>query len=125
MMKIELTKREASFVPREMIKGTVSWSDTEGTSLEVRLIWYTVGKGDRDFEVVAVHKSPSFSASGKTTFEFLAPTRPQSFSGKLISLQWAIEAIVFPSKSSERAELAISNTGSEIKLANLSLAEPT
>jgi hypothetical protein len=123
MIKIELVKHEANFVPAERIAGMVSWSEAEGTSLEVRLIWYTVGKGDRDFGLVATHQVSSFESSGKEDFEFAAPTRPQSFSGKHISLQWAIEAIIFPSQTSQRADLTISNNGKEIVLGSLSESE--
>ncbi len=116
MITIELDKSEAIFSPAETISGTVSWSEAEGTSMEARLIWYTVGKGDQDFELIAVHKVAAFDSSGSERFEFIAPSRPQSFSGKLISLQWAIEAIIFPDKSAQRAEFAISKTDREVVL---------
>jgi len=116
MIKIELEKSEPVFAPAEKISGSVAWDQADGTSMEVRLIWYTVGKGDRDFELVAVHKVAAFKPSGTERFEFAAPGRPQSFSGKLISLQWAIEAIIFPNQSAERATLTISKTGEEILL---------
>ena len=118
MIKIELDKKEAMFAPAETISGTVSWAEAEGTSMEARLIWYTVGKGDQDFELVAVHEVAAFGPAGSERFEFIAPSRPQSFSGKLISLQWAIEAIIFPDKSAQRATLAISKSGQEIVLAS-------
>lgn len=123
MIKIELAKHEASFVPAESIAGTVNWSEAEGTSLEVRLIWYTVGKGDRDFELVASHLVSNFQPSGREQFTFVAPTRPQSFSGKHISLQWAIEAIIFPDQTSERVNLTISNSGAEIILGTFSKSD--
>jgi len=123
MIKFQLEKPGGKFVPSETIAGTVNWSESEGASLEVRLIWYTVGKGDRDFEVVAAHKVSQLQPSGGERFEFTAPARPQSFSGKLISLQWAIEVIVFPAKDAERINLTISNTGDEIMLASVSKAE--
>ncbi len=116
MIKIELVNPEPTFAPAETIAGIVAWSEAEGTSMEVRLIWYTVGKGDRDFELVAAHKVAAFGPSGSENFEFIAPSRPQSFSGKHISLQWAVEAIIFPDKSAERITLAISKTGKEVVL---------
>jgi len=125
MIKIELAKHEANFVPAERIAGTVTWSEAEGTSMEVRLIWYTVGKGDRDFGLVATHQVSKFEPSGSERFGFDAPTRPQSFSGKHISLQWAVEVIIFPSQTSQRANLMISNTGSEIILGSISEKDPS
>ena len=123
MIKIKLAKPEANFVPAEQIAGKVTWSEAEGDSLEVRLIWYTVGKGDRDFGVVATHRVAEFGSSGGEKFEFFAPNRPQSFSGKLISLQWALEMIVFPSQAATRIDLTISNTGSESVLGTVSKSE--
>ena len=123
MIKIELDKKEAMFAPAETISGTVSWSEAEGTSMEARLIWYTVGKGDQDFELVAVHEAVGFGPAGSERFEFIAPSRPLSFSGKLISLQWAIEAIIFPEKSADRVTLAISKSGQEIVLASSPASE--
>lgn len=120
MIEIELSKSAANFVPGETIAGTVTWSQEEGVSLEIRLIWYTVGKGDRDFALVAAHKVASFAPVGTEAFEFAAPARPQSFSGKLISLQWAIEAIIFPDQNAQRVDLTISKTGQEIVLASAS-----
>lgn len=123
MIKIELAKHEASFVPAENIVGTVTWSEAEGTSFEARLIWYTVGKGDLDFGLVASHQVSDFQPSGREHFSFVAPTRPQSFSGKHISLQWAIEAIIFPDQTSERINLTISKNGAEIILGSISKSD--
>lgn len=116
MISIELTNDSATFLPGDVIEGTVRWGEEEGTSLEVRLIWFTQGKGDRDFELVNVHKVASFGPSGSERFQFAAPNRPLSFSGKLISLQWSIEAIVFPNESTARQDLTISHSGQEINL---------
>lgn len=123
MIAIELTNQSPAFLPGDAIEGTVRWSEEQGTSLEIRLIWFTQGKGDRDFELIDVHTVPSLAPSGSERFQFQAPHRPQSFSGKLISLQWAIEAIVFPHESTARQDLTISSTGSEITLVNHALDE--
>lgn len=123
MINIKLAKHEANFVPAERIAGKVTWSEAVGDSLEVRLIWYTAGKGERDFGVVATHRVSDFGSSGGEQFEFVAPNRPQSFSGKLMSLQWALEMIVFPSQAATRIDLTISSTGSEIVLGTVSKSE--
>jgi len=116
MIKVQTENSEASFRPGEVISGSVQWNEEEGDTMEVRLIWYTRGKGDRDFELVATHTVSAFGPAGSERFEFMAPNRPQSFSGKLIFLQWALEAIVFPGQNSDRLDLTISNTGNEIDL---------
>lgn len=116
MIKIQFENSEAAYRPGDTISGTVEWSDEEGDALEARLIWFTRGKGDRDFELVAVQHVAAFSAAGSEKFQFAAPHRPQSFAGKNISLQWAIEAIVFPSHNSELQNLTISSSGIEIDI---------
>jgi len=116
MIKVQLENAEAVFRPGDTISGSVEWSDEEGDSLEVRLIWFTRGKGDRDFELILAHTVSAFGPSGSERFQFSAPHRPQSFAGKLISLQWAIEAIAFPSHNSEIKELTISSSGKEIEI---------
>ena len=77
--------------------------------LSIRLIWFTQGKGDRDYataDSVDVELSEAYKG---TAFEFILPTRPLSFSGKLISLTWAVEAVVKPSNQSALAEFALTD----------------
>ena len=51
-MEIQLS--QTSFGPGDSIRGTVHWQPEESIaeSIEIRLIWYTAGKGDRDHEIV-------------------------------------------------------------------------
>jgi hypothetical protein len=118
MIAISIDQPTSNFRPGEIISGTVSWSDlapqTEG--LETRLLWYTEGKGSQDVEVVDSVKHEAPQSAGSFRFEFVAPTRPFSFSGKLISLLWTIEVVLFPSHEGFREPLTISSDGSEIKL---------
>ena len=119
MLKINLDK--SSFKTGEKISGEIVWSDerSETERIETRLIWYTQGKGDQDFEVIdsiSFEMSGASSQNGQSRFDFVAPNRPLSFSGKLISLIWAVEAIVYPGKHGERTDIVISRTGSEIVL---------
>lgn len=116
MIKIQLDNPESTYRPGDTIFGTVEWSEEEGDALEARLIWFTRGKGDRDFELVAVQHVASFGPAGSERFQFTAPHRPQSFAGKIMSLQWAIETIVFPNQQSERQNLTISSSGAEIDI---------
>ena len=107
------------FAPGQPIEGTVEWSDlpVKTKSIEVRLIWHTEGKGTLDFELIA-SKEIDFSSltEGSGSFSFIAPHRPLSFSGQLISLVWAIEVIAFPTQESERKHILISNSKHEILL---------
>jgi hypothetical protein len=53
---------------------------------------------------------------GQEKFEFALPEGPQSFSGKLISLIWAVELVVEKSKESQRIEFVLSPFDAEIVL---------
>jgi hypothetical protein len=64
--------------------------------IEVRLFWYTQGKGTRDVEVVDSLRVDNPEPSGHTRFSFQLPAGPYSFSGRLITLDWAIEAVALP-----------------------------
>ena len=130
MITIKLTKeinaQLNAYRPNEPITGEVCWSGlpTESEQIQVRLIWYTEGKGTQDFAIVASEKLDAPVQQGSHRFEFIAPNRPCSFSGKLISLIWAIEVIVFPSKKAERKTLVVSPSGSEILLIPIERPQP-
>lgn len=119
MISIELDSQTKTFQPGDKISGTVTWEDLTETKLETRLIWYTQGKGDRDVGFIDVHRVESPPPSGKARFDFTAPNRPYSYSGKLTSLIWAVEALTFPNKIAEQAKLTISPGGNEIVLTPL------
>jgi len=117
MIRIETPSEK--FMPGQLVDGTISWSDLpeKTNSVEARLIWYTEGKGSMDFELIASQQVDfQQAAQGQASFSFIAPHRPLSFSGKIISLVWAIEAIAFPGEQSDRKLITISPSGSEILL---------
>ena len=107
MIEIKLDGDRTSFKPGEAVEGVVTGGSG---ALEARLFWYTEGKGTQDLEVVA---SQPLDASGR--FRLALPAAPYSFSGKLISLIWAVEAVGDPS-ASPRVELLVSPDGAEILL---------
>ena len=110
---IEFHQTEHTWKPGQLISGEVTWKDLdpESESIEIRLIWFTRGKGDRDFEVIHAKSVDRPEVAGGEPFEFPAPNWPASFSGKLLSLIWAIEVICFPSRTAENHEIVISPTG--------------
>lgn len=120
MITIQLTDPDSKYSPGEPIRGTVRWSSPESKpdSIDIRLIWFTRGKGNRDVEVVGNSAFEPSGESGEHEFEFQAPEHPYSFSGKLISLVWAIEAISFPENEAEQAELTIAPRGVEVILSS-------
>ena len=119
-LRVELDDRRTGFAPGERIRGTASWRLEEpAEALEVRLFWYTRGKGERDVGIVDTVKIDSGTREGSREFSFRAPPAPLSFSGKLISLIWSIELVVLPGGDASRREIMLSRTGEEIRLGSL------
>ena len=80
------------------------------------MIWFTRGKGTQDVGVVNQRTIASPGRIGNQRFDFKLPEGPYSFSGKLISVVWALELVTPKGKDSARAEFSLSPTGSEIEL---------
>ena len=118
MYQISLDNADGKFLAGSKIVGYVNWQgiSEKADRIEIRLIWYTQGKGDRDFQINAAQTIATPGTNGESNFEFLAPARPYSFSGKLISLSWAIEVVEFPSLEATRKEITLSKTGEEVSL---------
>jgi hypothetical protein len=96
------------FKPGELIEGRASWYlDEEVDAVEVRLFWYTTGKGTQDVGIVRVLRTDSPDPSGHRDFSIRVPEEPYSFSGKLITLAWAVELVVLPGGETERLDLQI------------------
>jgi hypothetical protein len=116
-LRVELEEPGAAFRPGETIQGTASWSLLEAPeALEVRLFWFTQGKGDQDVGVMETAALEGAGREGSRDFTFTAPEAPLSFSGKLISLVWAVELVALPRGDAGRCELVISHTGEEIRI---------
>jgi hypothetical protein len=119
MDRIEVSTRDGrlSFRPGDVIEGMVSWRLGEAPrSVELRLFWYTEGKGDRDLEIVTAVPFEAPEAEDRRAFRLTAPAEPWSFSGKLISLTWALEAVAEPGSKAGRIEIVLSPSESEILL---------
>lgn len=107
MIALRLDREPASYRPQEAVTGIVTGG---AAGLEVRLFWYTEGKGTQDLEIVATQR---LDAGGR--FRLDLPAAPYSFSGKLISLIWAVE-VAGEASGAPRAELLVSPDGAEILL---------
>ena len=107
----------SAYLPGETLSGTVSWRlDAPADGVEVRLFWYTRGKGTTDVQVVKAQHFDSAGTSGQRPFRFVLPEEPYSFSGKLISLIWALEAVVQPGDRTQRLELVVGPEAREVVL---------
>jgi len=119
MDRIEIVTAEdrRQFLPGEHLGGTVRWQLSDPPeAVEVRLVWFTDGRGDRDADVVDVVRYDGLPKSGEKDFAIELPHAPYSFSGKLITLTWALEAVVLPGETAERVELEIGPDGRAVDL---------
>ena len=116
-LSIMLQNEKTTFAPRETIHGTAAWNlGTNPRRLELSLFWYTSGKGTRDVGIVETKRFDAPGVSGSKNFSFTVPDGPYSFSGKLISLIWALELTCSPGPATMRQEITVSPTGREILL---------
>lgn len=125
-MEIELEGGRTAFRPGEEVAGRVLWlieEEAEGSdgpspveSAEVRLVWFTRGRGDRDSSIVAAENLLRPEAADRRTFRLPLPAGPYSVSGKLLSVVWAVEAVLEPGSRAARTEIVVSPTGREVLL---------
>jgi len=116
-MTVELDGGRSAFTPGERVEGQASWElEKPPRELEVRLFWVTSGRGDTDQSQVAVEPVPSPGASGWVRFSFELPPGPYSFSGKLVSLGWAIELVAPHEDLAGRAEIVVGPDRREVRI---------
>lgn len=116
-LKLETLDNQTAFTPGSPVAGVASWEfDKAPTAIEVRLFWFTQGKGDRDVRIVDRVRFDAPAPTDAQPFAFTLPHAPYSFSGKLISLQWAVELVAVPSEDATRLDIVLSPTGQEIEL---------
>jgi hypothetical protein len=117
-LRLELAGGRRGFTAGEPLSGRATWRvDGEPSSVELRLFWYTSGKGTQDVGVVNSTTFAAPRAQDQRDFTLPLPREPYSFSGTLISLVWAIELIVEPGDHVERREFVLSSTGEEVIIA--------
>jgi hypothetical protein len=120
ILRIKTDSGETRFKPGSAIGGDASWHlDVDVEAVEVRLFWYTTGKGTRDVGLVDCVRVDRPEPSGHRSFRFIAPAAPYSFSGKLITLAWALELVVLPGEATERVDLVIGPQPIEISIQGL------
>lgn len=114
---IQLDESRFAFAPGQRLRGVVAWSlDPPPRSVQLRLLWYTTGKGDQDVGVVDTQAFDDLQAAAREDrrrFDFAVPIAPPSFSGQLISLQWALEATAAPGGETARIDLVLAPGGVE------------
>lgn len=117
MIRLGIRENKTAFRPGEMISGAVLWELENAPDLaEVRLLWFTRGKGSEDGATVETVKLDAAPAADTREFSFTAPNGPYSFSGTLIALLWAVEFVAHPGDEFQRIEITIAPDAREIAL---------
>lgn len=73
--------------------------------LELRLFWYTSGRGTMDVGIAERQRIDAAEGQGRRRFAFSLPTAPQPFAGKLVAITWALELVAEPGGQVARLEL--------------------
>lgn len=116
-LRIGIREERTQFRPGEEITGAVLWELEQAPKLvELRLIWFTRGKGTGDSEIIGTQQFTEPQAGDTRPFTMRLPEAPYSFSGKLISLIWALELVAEPGTAFVRVEIQMSPNGTEIIL---------
>jgi hypothetical protein len=122
-IRLGLRENRTSYRPGEEVHGAVLWEAAEKPELaEVRLLWFTRGKGTEDGAVAAAEAFADPQPGDTRTFKFVLPEGPYSFSGRLISLIWAVEFILKPGDHFQRVEIVVGPDGREVQLSEIATA---
>jgi hypothetical protein len=124
-LNIELSGNRTTFEPGEEIAGKAVWSlDHPPRAVVLRLFWFTSGRGDEDVGLVETLRFDHPLIDESRSFRFHLPEAPYSFTGKLISLNWALELVAEPSKKVARQEITLAPGGEAVHLESLPDSKP-
>jgi len=116
-LRIELDGGRSWAPPGGEVAGRIVWAlDEPAERVEVRLLWYTEGRGSRDVGVMSRRVIQEAGAQGEDSFRFTVPAGPYSFEGRLITLRWAVEAQVEPSGPVAQEILVVAPTPVPVRL---------
>jgi hypothetical protein len=119
-LELQFDARRDTFEPGETVHGEVAWElEEEPSQVELRLFWYTEGRGDQDVGVVEVLPIAGPGIRDRRSFSFTLPSGPCSFSGTLISIVWAIELLADPGGVVERWHLVVGPGGEELRVSEV------
>ena len=126
MIRLGLRENRTAFRPGETIAGAALWEFGKAPDIaEVRLLWFTRGKGTEDGATVATVTFDAPPAADTREFGFEAPNGPYSFSGTLIAVLWAVEFVTKPGSEFQRIEIVIAPDAREIHLPRIAQPKST
>jgi hypothetical protein len=90
---ITITLQRKDLRPHETVAGRVEWRlDKEPRELELRLCWFTRGRGTEEAETIATLPLGD-RAEGASDFAFELPGAPWSIEGRLVGIGWGLEVV--------------------------------
>lgn len=117
VINVQIDSQSGVFAPGATLTGHSNWAlDREAAAIEIHLIWFTRGKGDADHGKPSTQRIERPAREGSQPFSFTLPAGPYSFSGRLITLSWAVEAVVLPQRVQTRREIVLTPGVREIML---------
>lgn len=120
MLELTVDHGETKYLPGESVPAELRWSfPAPCERIEVCLLWRTSGKGTEDEHVVWDEVIQSVGSTGRRQFNMPLPLAPYSFSGKLITLNWFIEAFAEPDGDSTSLLLTVGPRRRELFLSEL------
>ncbi len=115
-MSIQIVLDREALAPGEAVTGTATWTLASAPKqLGMRLFWHTSGKASRDTGIAGEQIVMNAAASGNQRFSFVAPSKPVSYDGPLVSILWAVEAFA-DGDDTVHEYLIISPTRERLKL---------
>lgn len=112
-----LRDQQTAYKPGSRLSGEVQWNiELNSATIVVSVFYQTEGIGSEDATTILTQTIEACSTTGSQNFAFTLPSSPYSFSGKLITLRWAIGAEIKALKTLTIIPIIISPTDSEINL---------
>ncbi len=119
-LSLDLAGRSA-FDPGQTVPVSAKWNlKTPLDAVELRVVWNTAGRGDVDLQIAEAVRIESPNPNDSRQMTLALPRQPYSFSGKLVSLVWALELVAIPSLASTRTQITIGPGGKAVRLPELS-----
>jgi len=105
---LSLEDNRTRYRPGETLTGRVGWQvETAPRQAELRLFWYTSGIGTRDVGIIETIPFDPPRAQDERSFSLRLPAAPYTFSGRLVSLIWALELVLEPGERTQRVEIEV------------------
>jgi len=116
-LTLETENGVTAFAPGAQAIVTAKWDlEKPAEYVELRLMWLTQGKGDTDVSLVQNLRFDDPPQQDTKRLGIQLPDGPYSFSGKLVSLIWALDLVAHPMDETVRLELIVAPGGKEVLL---------